>query len=930
MRYPGSNWWSFDFHNHTPASNDYDANERAQLTARDWLLAYMRAGVDCVAVTDHNCPDWVDRLKQELAAMASEQPHHAGYRDLHLFPGVELTSADGIHVLAIFGPEESASKIHGLLALVQYNGDTNNAHGMCREGAAAICDQIHSLGGVVILAHAEEINGLLNATATPGQFTPRSDRVVAEVLKSTDGIEVHDRSAPAIQHFASKLAGRAIVDGSDAHRTSSAGRRTVWVKMAQPSIEGLRLALLDPASSLLKAASKPAEPLHRITSLHIEQLQLRRQVLTISFSPWFNAVIGGRGSGKSTLLEALRLSMARESEVQELGTSHESDVVRAFERFRTTGGPRGNAGMVRPETNIRATVEKFDPSTDTTETYSFTWKPSGFQAQRLSETGVWEETGLSVEQAAKLFPVKVFSQKQVFELAERPSALLTYIDRATEAEFQQWQVKNADLRHALRAARGEERSLSRAIEGKAELQTELREVSRRTQAYQQSNVAARLQVFRENQQAQEAVREFAEALSVPIRALEDALQYQNPYEQVQLRDILLQNPDPSAVEHDAVLVANELRSRYQSIRQAINEMRAQVEAFKASQSVVDYVAHTDRAIGAYRDEVARLREQGIGTAQEAEDALRRKRELEVALEQIAANEAKLGQARKNTIAAYVKLKFHRRNLTRIRRKFVADALVANQNLRIAIEEQADVDQSNSEFRSVLRLQDRTFVDEVLSTNEATGQRAGLLGKLVDEGLHDPTHKRVSRLKLELLERSRTILGETLHGRLVTAIGRLDDDDDDALLEWFPEDLVKVEFRRNPQESFQSLERGSAGQKTSSILSFLLSHGNEPLLMDQPEDDLDNALVSELVVDQVRSNKSRRQIIVVTHNPNIVVNGDAELVLPMTFSNGQIQQLDAGGLQERAVRQRVCDIMEGGRDAFRQRYKRILEDLDASG
>lgn len=302
--------------------------------------------------------------------------------------------------------------------------------------------------------------------------------------------------------------------------------------------------------------------------------------------------------------------------------------------------------------------------------------------------------------------------------------------------------------------------------------------------------------------------------------------------------------------------------------------------------------------------------------------------MEVALEQIAANEAKLGQARKNTIAAYVKLKFHRRNLTRIRRKFVADALVANQNLRIAIEEQADVDQSNSEFRSVLRLQDRTFVDEVLSTNEATGQRAGLLGKLVDEGLHDPTHKRVSRLKLELLER-RTILGETLDGRLVTAIGRLDDDDDDALLEWFPEDLVKVEFRRNPQESFQSLERGSAGQKTSSILSFLLSHGNEPLLMDQPEDDLDNALVSELVVDQVRSNKSRRQIIVVTHNPNIVVNGDTELVLPMTFSNGQIQQLDAGGLQERAV-SALRDIMEGGRDAFRQRYKRILEDLDASG
>ena len=115
----------------------------------------------------------------------------------------------------------------------------------------------------------------------------------------------------------------------------------------------------------------------------------------------------------------------------------------------------------------------------------------------------------------------------------------------------------------------------------------------------------------------------------------------------------------------------------------------------------------------------------------------------------------------------------------------------------------------------------------------------------------------------------------VHGKLVAAIRKLGNDDDDALLEWFPHDLVKVEFRRNRNENFQSLERASAGQKTSSILSFLLSHGDEPLLLDQPEDDLDNALISELVVDQIRNNKSRRQIIVVTHNPNIVVNGDAE-------------------------------------------------------
>ena len=434
MKYPGSNWWKFDFHNHTPASSDY---RECNLTPRDWLLAYMRSGMDCVAITDHNCANWIDRLKDELKNMMNEQPRHPDYRDLYLFPGVELTSSDGIHVLAIFDPEESASKIHGILTLSQYNNEANNAHGMCNMGASTICDHIHNHGGVVVLAHIEEINGLFNSTTTAWEFSPRSDRVIEQVLEKADAIEIHDRKVPSVQHFANKLERRAIVNGSDVHKTSNAGTRWAWLKMAQPSIEGLKLALLDPESSLLQAGEEPKAPLCRITSLQIQQLHLRRQSLSIDFSPWFNAIIGGRGSGKSTLLEALRLAVAREVDIQELGTSDESDVVRAFNRFRASGGVRGNFGMVRQDTVLKATVEKYDPLAGTKETYSFTWTPSEFQAQRL-EGDMWQDTGLSVEQAAKIFPVKIFSQKQIFELAERPSALLNYIDRAPEVGFSSW------------------------------------------------------------------------------------------------------------------------------------------------------------------------------------------------------------------------------------------------------------------------------------------------------------------------------------------------------------------------------------------------------------------------------------------------------------------------------------------------------------
>lgn len=113
-----------------------------------------------------------------------------------------------------------------------------------------------------------------------------------------------------------------------------------------------------------------------------------------------------------------------------------------------------------------------------------------------------------------------------------------------------------------------------------------------------------------------------------------------------------------------------------------------------------------------------------------------------------------------------------------------------------------------------------------------------------------------------------------------------------------------------------------------MLSLLLAFGGEPLIVDQPEDDLDNAMVMDLVVSQIRANKTHRQLIVVTHNPNVVVNGDAEWVIPMHFHKGQID-VDATGLgavSELGTRKAICTIMEGGENALRMRYKKILENI----
>ena len=124
------------------------------------------------------------------------------------------------------------------------------------------------------------------------------------------------------------------------------------------------------------------------------------------------------------------------------------------------------------------------------------------------------------------------------------------------------------------------------------------------------------------------------------------------------------------------------------------------------------------------------------------------------------------------------------------------------------------------------------------------------------------------------------------------------------------------------QSFRPIQEGSPGQKTAALLAFLLSYGEEPLILDQPEDDLDNHLIYDLIVTQLREVKRRRQIIVVTHNANIVVNGDAELVVALAARGGQTQKECAGSLQEKKVRDTICSVMEGGRKAFEQRYRRI--------
>src|SRR5579883_1909115 len=132
-----------------------------------------------------------------------------------------------------------------------------------------------------------------------------------------------------------------------------------------------------------------------------------------------------------------------------------------------------------------------------------------------------------------------------------------------------------------------------------------------------------------------------------------------------------------------------------------------------------------------------------------------------------------------------------------------------------------------------------------------------------------------------------------------------------------EDAPRIELRDGPE--YKDSTGLSTGQRCTTILPILLLESERPLLIDQPEDNLDNAFIYETVVKSLKGAKGRRQLIFVTHNPNIPVLGDAERVFVMASDGTQARVTKVGTVDE--VKGDIELLLEGGREAFRRRMEK---------
>jgi len=113
---------------------------------------------------------------------------------------------------------------------------------------------------------------------------------------------------------------------------------------------------------------------------------------------------------------------------------------------------------------------------------------------------------------------------------------------------------------------------------------------------------------------------------------------------------------------------------------------------------------------------------------------------------------------------------------------------------------------------------------------------------------------------------------------------------------------------------------SMGQKGTVLLKLFLAEGDYPLIIDQPEENLDNEFISYELVDAFRDAKKKRQIMIATNNANLIVNTDAEQIIVANFENNRISY-KLGSLEDLGIREDIIQVLEGGEKAFRKRERK---------
>lgn len=600
----------------------------------------------------------------------------------------------------------------------------------------------------------------------------------------------------------------------------------------------------------------------------------------LEFADGLNCLIGGRGAGKTTALEFVRFG---------LGLMPDPKVNTA--RFRAIDGlVKANLGSGRLTIELRTKTDmKYTAGRSAHDT-----------VQVLNEVGTAVPISLDRDQ---IFGADVFSQNEIEEIASSPAAQLELIDRFQEGptaaidrerELLQRQLdqSSADLRRIdeevddARVRASELPVLQEKLKGLAEVTGP--DADRINAAHAGKSIRAREQKVPELTIAalQKLVRE--------IIASESSFQAGI---KAQLDDQVRQGANREVfdqIQQDLGDFASQLASSVKSIE---SEARAIEQRINKNASLLAERHAIQEA--EYRTIIAASEEQG----ERAADRLALQTALANA--QTAANEQVAKEQQRQEMR-----KIRTELLKRVSelcdqrfalRKQIAERLSCQfPSIRVTVAQAAELQE---------------YQELVTDALKGSGVRQGptaerlcqvfLPTELAEVVANNDLNTFVQRSGFDQ-ERSKKILNALRNGGTHYEIETV------AL-----NDRPCIELRDG--DTFKESTHLSTGQRCTTILPILLTQSERPLLVDQPEDNLDNAFVYETIVQALQTIKGTRQVVFVTHNPNIPVLGEAERVFVFS-SDGQHSTLKQVGTVDEC-RVQIENILEGGREAFLKRKDR---------
>ena len=858
-----------DLQVHTPADPDHEYGpewgpEPDPAFAEALVARFRDAGVGVIAVTDHNRLDWYPAVRA-----AGDQG------GVCVFPGLEI-SVNGCHLLAIWeaSPRGYELGLRFLAALWPPAESPFDPGGRPR---------VVSRGQVAEVARwAVEHQALVLAphstAAKSGLFGPGVCRNSDEVARSglIAGFDVHGSAGADVLVNPRRQFGDvrpAWFSSGDTRRWEGIGDRAVYLKMGdRPSLEGLRQAFWVAETRIrfperlrsrwghVRGVRFVADPRPSWPRLaHVRIEGGFHDGLVLDLAPGLNAVIGGKGTGKSTLIEVLRY-------VLDAGEP----------AYREAASNRKHNFRANAEASVFAVDERGDE-------YEVRRSGDGGRPLLLRDG---QETGLAVRRRVS---ARVFGQRELQTLADRPDMLREFVAGVTR---EAWEEVTAPERELLQAIEEHDRTLAALDDDLARMgdeEQELQDVRDKLRVAEASGVNRWIQ---ESQTLNRANRTVAAMVGWPLRVGEAA---------EALEGLL---PAPAAADDAPVPegLGRALAELVEIVRRAADDLRGGVA--RTAAALITPAADWEAEHARRRKEIeAQLATAGITDPRQLRRLQLRAAELEERLTELPAKRERRQAA---TEARHDAL----RRLGQVRRRKSRQVERAARTLSSALGPRVRL--------AVRPLADRTLLLEALEAAlQGQAVRSDQLQRLAAEAPSAIGEAiRQGPAAVAALGCSATTAAK-LAALAETAVRRIEEADTPDRV------VVEIDLGGPGAEAWATIDEVSPGQRAMALLALAMASGAEPLVIDQPEDDLDNRYIYDEVVRVLSRVCEGRQVIVATHNANIPVLGDAELILALDADADRSRVLAMGGLEEAEVANQARQILEGGDQAFLARHRRYL-------